>query len=96
MEIIRSTLFDLLNKKGFYEKILELDAVEIYNDLVKNQFSALKESKAVGINKGLLTVHAPDSVLNYEVFVHKRALIQKINQILGKKLVNDIIVRIGG
>ncbi len=96
MELIGETLLNYLKSKGFYEKLLDFQAVDIYNEEIRKKFPEFKASNAINIEQGVLKIITNNSVLSYEIFLNKQQIIEEINKIFSKKIIKDIVVRVGG
>lgn len=95
MKDLRQILGQYIKRNGWEEKLSSFQAVNIYNKELKEIYPQLKDSYADGIDDGILSVVALDSVINYEIVLKKREIIEKINRILKRKVLKEIGVRIG-
>lgn len=77
---------------GIYEKVEEYKAVVLWYSVACNL--ALK-TEPVGIYQGRMTINVTDSVLLHQLTFFKRQYIEKINLLLGRNVVKDIIFKIG-
>ena len=88
-QMITGTLDDL----GIGKKYRSHYVIMYWKKIVGSEIA--DHSCAVDITKGIMTVHASNSVWMHHLFLLKRDIIHKINTFLGEELINDIRFRIG-
>lgn len=96
MQRIDEILKQLLSQRGWSSRLKQVQAVEIYNQMIREHFKELTSSKAVWAENGILSIQAENSVVMYEIFLKKNDLIQTLNQLMKEKIITDIAVKIGG
>jgi len=74
------------------EKLEECQALLLWDDVASNLAS---RTEAVGISSGRMSVNVTDSVILHQLTFYKRKYIDKINLMLGKRIVKDIVFRVG-
>lgn len=96
MQKIDEILKQLLSQRGWSDRLKTIQAVEIYNQMIREHFKELTSSQAVWVENGILSIQAENSVVLYEIFLKKNDLIQTLNQLMKEKIITDIAVKIGG
>ena len=89
---IDKVLQNALQQVGIKEKIEEYRAVVHWYKVASNL--ALRTEPA-GIGHGRLFVNVTDSVTLHQLTFYKKQYIDKINLMMGKNIVKDIVFRIG-
>lgn len=89
---IKSILQNVLSQNGMNEKIEECKALFLWDDIAPS-LAAMTEP--VGIRRGRMAVNVTDSVILHQLTFYKKKYIDKINLILGKRAVKDIVFRVG-
>jgi hypothetical protein len=89
---IKGILENLMKRLGMDEKLEECQALLLWDDVASNLAS---RTKAVGISGGRMSVNVTDSVILHQLTFYKRKYIDKINLMLGKRIVKDIVFRVG-
>lgn len=74
------------------EKIEECKALLLWDDVAS---SLAARTEPVGIRQGRMAVNVTDSVVMHQLMFYKKKYIDKINMMLGKCAVKDIIFRVG-
>ena len=81
----------LMKNPKLAEKMDELDALDVWKDLIGDNLQ--KFVVGAKMHKGNLYVKLSSSVLRNELSYKKSELKEKINQQLGKEIVNEIILK---
>ncbi len=89
---IKGILENLMKRLGMDEKLEECQALLLWEDVASNLAS---RTQAVGISRGRMSVNVTDSVILHQLTFYKRKYIDKINLMLGKRIVKDIVFRVG-
>ena len=89
---IKSILQNVLSQNGMNEKIEECKALFLWDDIAPS-LAAMTEP--VGIRRGRMAVNVTDSVILHQLTFYKKKYIDKINLILGKRAVKNIVFRVG-
>ena len=89
---IKGILENLMKRLGMDEKLEECQALLLWDDVASNLAS---RTKAVAISRGRMSVDVTDSVILHQLTFYKRKYIDKINLMLGKRIVKDIVFRVG-
>ena len=89
---IKGILENLMKRLGMDEKLEECQALLLWDDVASNLAS---RTEAVGISSGRMSVNVTDSVILHQLTFYKRKYIDKINLMLGKRIVKDIVFRVG-
>lgn len=93
MKKLGQVLQEFLKTSGLDQQIAASKAVLLYNQELLPSDPNLKNTHAESIMDGILKINAPNSVIAYEVIMRRHDIVQKINRILGRKVVTDIAVR---
>jgi len=91
-ESIKNILQDVLSQVDMDEKIEECKALLVWNDVAS---SLAARTEPVGITRGRMAVNVTDSVVLHQLTFLKRKYIDKIILWLGKRIVKDIVFRVG-
>ena len=91
-ESIKNILQDVLSRVDMDEKIEACKALLVWNDVAS---SLAARTEPVGITRGRMAVNVTDSVVLHQLTFLKRKYIDKINLMLGKRIVKDIVFRVG-
>lgn len=89
---IEKVLQNALDRVGIKEKIEEYRAIVFWYNLASNLVS---RTEPVGVNQGRLFINVTDSVTLHQLTFFKRQYIEKINGMMGRNVVRDIVFRIG-
>jgi len=92
MQSIKSILPGVIKRTGISGKMKECEALLMWDKVAS---SLVSRTKAVGISRGRMSINVTDSVVLYQLTLFKKEYIDKINKMLGKRLVRDIIFRVG-
>jgi hypothetical protein len=89
---IKGILQNVLSRTGLDKKMEDCRALLLWDDIASNLAA---HTEPVGINRGRMTVNVTDSVILHQLTFYKEKYIDKINLMLGKRVVRDIVFRIG-
>jgi hypothetical protein len=89
---IKGILQNVLDRTGLSEKMEECRALLFWDDVAKNLAA---RTKPVGIARGRMAVNVANSVILHQLTFYKEKYIEKINLLLGKRVVRDVIFRVG-
>ncbi len=89
---VKNILQDVLSRDELGEKMEECKALLLWNDVASN-LAARTEPTA--IRQGRMLVRVTDSVILHQLTFYKQRFIRKINVLMGKRVVKDIIFRVG-
>ena len=89
---IKQILQNILSQAGMDEKIEECKALLLWDDVAS---SLAARTEPVGISQGRMAVNVTDSVVMHQLMFYKKKYIDKINMMLGKCTVKDIVFRVG-
>ena len=89
---LNKILENVLNQNGMDKKIEECKVLFLWDDIAS---SLAARTEPVGITRGRMAVNVTDSVVLHQLTFYKKKYIDKINLIMGKRAVKDIIFRVG-
>jgi|GEM_PF-527872 len=89
---IKVILQNVLRRTGIDEKMEECRALLLWDDVAS---SLAARTEPVGITRGRMAVNVTDSVVLHQLTFYKRKYIDKINLMMGKHIVKDIVFRVG-
>lgn len=92
MRDIKTVIEEILSKEDFRDRIEETKALLFWNDVVGR---LSQKTKPVKITDGKLLVNTANSVILHVLTLNKRRYIEKINLLMGKPVVKEIVFRIG-
>ena len=89
---IRNVLQEVLTRTGMDERIEECRALLLWNDIASNLAA---RTEPVGVRRGRMAINVTDSVVLHQLAFYKKAYIDKINLAMGKRIIKDIVFRVG-
>ena len=89
---IKNILERVLRHDRMNDRIDECKALLLWDDVAPNLAS---RTQAVGINRGRLSVNVADNVILHQLTLYKKKYMDKINLMMGKRVVRDIVFRMG-
>ncbi len=92
MHEIKDIIPGVLNQAGLDKGIEENKVLMLWDDIVPTMAS---KTQAVSLSEGRMVVNVTDSVILHALNIYKRRYIYKLNLLLGKPVVNEIVFRIG-
>lgn len=87
---ISEVLDNFFKKNGLEEKIIDARIKESWNEVVGVAFA--KATKQIRISNGVLYVTIQSSAMKHEILLHRSILITKLNEIVQKQYIREIIV----
>lgn len=88
---LKKTIDLLLRAYGYQDQLDELEIIKIYEDLVGKMFA--NHTQKIGFKKKILYVKLDSASLKQELNYVKEGLVQKINQTLGRRVVDKIVIK---
>ena len=92
MQSIKGILEDVIRQDGIEKKLEECKALFLWNDVAP---SLAARTQPVGISRGRMLINVTDSVILHQLTFYKKEYIDKINLMLGKRTIRDIVFRVG-
>ncbi len=92
MHEIKDIIPDVLNQAGLDKGIEENKALMLWDDIIPTMAS---KTQAISLSGGKMVVNVTDSVILHALNIYKRRYIYKLNLLLGKPVVKEIVFRIG-
>ena len=92
MQSIKGILEDVISRSDMERKMEECEALLVW-DVVASSLAA--RTQPFGISRGRMLINVTDSVMLHQLTFYKKEYIDKINLMLGKRVVRDIIFRVG-
>ena len=89
---IKSILQDVLSREELSKKMEESRALLLWNDVASNLAA---RTEPTGIRQGKMVVRVTDSVILHQLTFLKSKFIHKINLMMGRRVIKDIIFRVG-
>ena len=89
---IRNVLQEVLTRTGMDERIEECRALLLWNDIASNLAA---RTEPVGVRRGRMAVNVTDSVVLHQLAFYKKKYIDKINLAMGRRIIKDIVFRVG-
>ncbi len=86
-----SAIKDYLKEEKFDSKLLELEAVGLWEEIIGKQIA--RATSSIVIKEGILTVHLKSSIVRNELFMMRNEIMQAINQRMGKRVVKAVILK---
>jgi predicted nucleic acid-binding Zn ribbon protein len=84
----------LTNRMGIAARLETEKAVVLWGEAVGGNIA--RRARAVAVRGGILFVQVDNSVWLQELSLLKEGIIEKINKLVGKDVVRDIVFRVGG
>ncbi len=88
---LKKTIDQLLRAYGYQDQLDAIELKKTYNEVVGKLFS--NHTQKIAFKNNILYVKLDSASLKQELNYVKEGLTQKINQKLGKRLVDKIVVR---
>ncbi len=92
MQNIRGILRNVINQEGMERKLDECEALLVWEDVAP---TLAARTQPVAISRGRLVINVTDSVILHQLTFYKKEYIDKINLMLGRRIVRDITFRVG-
>ena len=92
MHDIKNVLQGVMNKTGLDERLEDGRALLMWDQVASSMVS---KTEPVGITKGRMTINVSNPTVLHNLTFFKEKYIDKINLLLGKRIVRDIIFKVG-
>ena len=92
MQSIKGILQHVISQEGMDTKLEEYEALLVWDDVAPNLAA---RTQPVGISRGRMSINVTDSVILDHLSYYKEEFINKINLMLGKRVVRDITFHVG-
>jgi len=90
-ENLQDVLNQLISKLGWQEKSDLVNIIKQWNEIVGEKFAEVSVPQK--LNEGALTINVESSVWRSELFYRREQIIQKINDLNNRIIVNELIIR---
>lgn len=88
---LKLAIKQLLRAYGYQKQLDKLELIKVYEQEVGHLFA--NHTKEVNFIEGVLYIHLDSASLKQELSYVKEGLIQKLNQKMGKTLVEKIVIK---
>ncbi|MDF1673253.1 MAG: DUF721 domain-containing protein [Vicingaceae bacterium] len=88
---LKKTIDQLLRAYGYQDQLDEIELLKVYDEQVGKMF--VNHTKNIAFKNKILYVQLDSSSLKQELSYVKEGLIQRLNQKMGKKMVEKIIIK---
>ena len=88
MEPLKKSIRDAIKKTGIETAIKQESAVFLWEEIVGE--AVANTTKAVGVEKGVLTVKTKSPTWRQELHMQKKEILDKINKKIGPKAIKEI------
>lgn len=88
MQSLKLTLDSLLHRYGIDNAIAQNNALNIWNDVVGEKVA--KNTTPEKVEHGVVIVKVSSPAWRQELYFQKKDIINKINSVIGKKVIRDI------
>jgi hypothetical protein len=92
MQNIRGILRNVISQEGMERKLDECEALLVWDDVAP---TLAARTQPVAISRGRMVINVTDSVMLHQLTFYKKEYIDKINLLLGRRIVRDITFRVG-
>ncbi len=92
MQNIRGILRNVISQEGMERKLDECEALLVWDDVAP---TLAVRTQPVAISRGRLVINVTDSVILHQLTFYKKEYVDKINLMLGRRIVRDITFRVG-
>ncbi len=92
MQSIKGILQYVINQEGMNRKLDECEALFVWDSVTP---TLAARTQPVAISRGRMSVNVTDSVILHQLMFYKKEYIDKINLIMGRRVVRDIVFRVG-
>lgn len=91
MESLGAILWRTLRDLGIGKPVKQAEAIRIWPKVAGEKVSQMTEPQF--ISNGKLFIRVKSDVWRNELFFHKQELLQRLNQMLGERVIEDIILK---
>ena len=88
---ISAIIKKLMNNPKLDKRLEQLDMIDVWNDYMGNQFK--KYIDDVSVHKNILCIKLNSAALRNELSYQKSAIIQEINDRIGKEVLLDLTLK---
>lgn len=88
---IREALNEMIQEYGLEEKLVEVDAIKAWEQLVGPVIS--KHTRHLYVKNRKLIIKLDSAPLKQELSYKKTTILEKINELLGKEWINEVVIR---
>lgn len=81
----------MIQEYGLEEKLVEVDAIEAWEQLVGPSIS--KHTRHVYVKNKTLIIKLDSAPLKQELSYKKSTIVEKINKLLGKDWIKEVVIR---
>lgn len=79
------------NSPHIARKLAEARAIDLWSEAVGGDLA--RYTTRINITNGRMFVYVSSSVARHELFMQRRAIIEKLNDLVGEKVVDSIILK---
>jgi hypothetical protein len=91
MNKLQNVIEDIFSKNGREDILLKIKLSAILSEILGQNIAS--NIKIKSIRKGKLYLQSNNSIWAFELSIHKDMIIKKLNEVLGKEEIKDIISR---
>lgn len=88
---LKKTIDQLLRAYGYQDQLDEIELLKIYDEQVGKMF--VNHTKNIALKNKILYIQLDSSSLKQELSYVKEGLIQKLNQKMGKIMIEKIVIK---
>ena len=88
---LKKVIDQLLRAYGYQDQLDELDLIKAYEDVAGQLFA--NHTKNIYYKNKTLHIHLDSAALKQELSYMKEPIILKLNQVIGRRIVEDIIIK---
>jgi len=88
---LKKTIDQLLRAYGYQDQLDEIELLKVYDEQVGKMF--VNHTKNIALKNKILYVQLDSASLKQELSYVKEGLIQRLNQKMGKTMVEKIIIK---
>jgi len=88
---LKEVIDKLLRAYGYQDQLDEIDLIKAYEEVAGKMFA--NHTKNIYFKKKILYVHLDSAALKQELSYMKAPIILKLNQIIGRRIVEDFIIK---
>jgi predicted nucleic acid-binding Zn ribbon protein len=88
---LKEVIDKLLRAYGYQDQLDEIDLINAYEDITGKMFA--NHTKQIYYKNKILYVYLDSAALKQELSYMKTTVILKLNQVIGRKIVEDIVIK---
>jgi len=92
MQNISGVVQNFISQSGMNRKLAECEALLLWDRVASGMVT---RTQPIAISRGKMSINVTDSVALHQLTFFKKEFIDKINLMFGKRVVRDIIFRVG-